>query len=104
MYTYQLIFFLTRNLSHSPSIVSTSLSSDSTYFVFFFFRYADECEVCKVVSVEFVTLLEESSGSHGVLETGYSIEKKKKKTKYVESELRLVETMEGLCDRFLVRE
>jgi hypothetical protein len=35
------------------------------------------------------------------LETGYSIEKQKKKTKYAHSELRLVETLDDLCQSLL---
>jgi hypothetical protein len=64
-------------------------------------KYASECEVCKLVSSEFMATLSESSKTHETLETGYSVEKSKKKTKYKESELRLIETMERLCDRFL---
>ena len=45
--------------------------------------------------------LSESEKSHAVVETGYSHTKDKKKTKYVTSELRLIETMEGICDRIL---
>ena len=37
-------------------------------------KYATDCEVCKIVSKEFVTLLEESSKKHEVLETGYSVQ------------------------------
>jgi hypothetical protein len=45
-------------------------------------KFADECEVCKIVSAELDASLAESGKKHGVLETGYSIEKKeKKKTK-----------------------
>merc|ERR1712029_1061129 len=43
----------------------------------------------------------ESAKSHDVIETGYSHTKEKKKTKYVTSELRLIETMDGICDRIL---
>jgi len=64
-------------------------------------KYADECEVCKVVSDEFVARLSESSGKSEVLETGYSVDRAKKKTKYVSSELRLIETMDGLCEKLL---
>lgn len=64
-------------------------------------KYADDCELCKIVTNEFTEYLKESGSKHEVLETGYSIEKKKKKTQYVKSELRLIETMEGLCDRLL---
>ena len=37
-------------------------------------KYANDCEVCKIVSKEFVTLLKESAGKHEVLETGYSVQ------------------------------
>jgi len=64
-------------------------------------KYADECEVCKIVSEEFETLLGETAAKHEVLETGYSIEKAKKKTKYVTSELRLIETVDKVCAKLL---
>ena len=64
-------------------------------------KYADDCEVCKIVTNEFVMLLDESKGKHEVLETGYSVEKAKKKTKYAKSELRLIETRDALCDKLL---
>lgn len=37
-------------------------------------KYANDCEVCKIVSKEFVTLLKESEGKSEVLETGYSVQ------------------------------
>ena len=64
-------------------------------------KFASECEVCKVVATEFQARLAESGNTHGVIETGYSHTKEKKKTKYVKSELRLIETMDGICDRIL---
>merc|ERR1712203_119410 len=64
-------------------------------------KFASDCEVCKVVATEFQAKLSESERSHAVVETGYSHTKDKKKTKYVTSELRLIETMEGICDRIL---
>ena len=64
-------------------------------------KYASDCEVCKVVATEFQARLSESATTHGVIETGYSHTKAKKKTKYVKSELRLIETMDGICDRIL---
>ena len=64
-------------------------------------KYADDCEVCKIVTEEFMTLLDESKGKHEVLETGYSVEKTKKKTKYVKSELRLIETRDSVCAKLL---
>ena len=64
-------------------------------------KYASDCEVCKVVATEFTARLGESARTHGVIETGYSHTKDKKKTKYVVSELRLIETLDGICDRIL---
>merc|ERR1712018_782968 len=46
-------------------------------------------------------LLSESDGKSEDLETGYSIERAMKKTKYVTSELRLIETMEKVCEKLL---
>lgn len=64
-------------------------------------KYADHCEICKIVSNEITLLLSESDGKHEVLETGYSVQKEKKKTKYAKSELRLIDTMESVCGRLL---
>jgi len=64
-------------------------------------KFASECEVCKVFTMEFTARLKESSAKHEVVETGYSHMNEKKKTKYVNSELRLIETLEGICDRVL---
>jgi len=64
-------------------------------------KYASTCEVCKVVAIEFGNKLSESKATHAVLETGYSHTKDKKKTLYVKSELRLIETLDGICDRVL---
>ncbi len=44
-------------------------------------RFADDCEVCKIVADELTASLAETAGKHGVLETGYSVEKKKKVTR-----------------------
>ena len=57
--------------------------------------------MCKVVATEFNAKLSESASKHAVIETGYSHTKDKKKTKYVKSELRLIETLDGICDRIL---
>ena len=54
-----------------------------------------------MVATEFSARLAESKSTHGVIETGYSHTKDKVKTKYVKSELRLIETMDGICDRIL---
>ena len=78
------------------------------------------------MAIEFGSKLSESQKSHGVIETGYSHTRlvsftfenlfilideqqctntrffsEKKKTKYVKSELRLIETLDGICDRIL---
>merc|ERR1719447_1833218 len=64
-------------------------------------KYASDCEVCKVFTEEFNSRLKESADKHEVVETGYSHTKEKKKTKYVKSELRLIETLEGICETML---
>lgn len=66
-------------------------------------KYADRCEVCKVVATELEARLDETGKTHDVLEIGYSLDDvvPKKKKEYVKSELRLVETLEQLCDRIL---
>lgn len=46
--------------------------------------------------------LKETGKSHDVLETGYNIDSgSRKKTKYHQSELRLVESLDGICDKLL---
>ena len=45
------------------------------------FQFADECEVCKIVSMELDATLAETAGKSAMIETGYSVEKEKKKTK-----------------------
>lgn len=66
-------------------------------------KYASNCEVCKVVATELESRLQETGKSHEVLEIGYSIDsdKKKKRMKYEKSELRLLESLDGVCDRIL---
>jgi len=65
-------------------------------------KFASPCEVCKIVSNELEARLKETGRSHEVIETGYNIDAKKKtRTKYKASELRLVESLEGLCQRML---
>lgn len=63
-------------------------------------RYATECEICKLVTKEVAERLE-STDSSSVIETGYSLDGQKKKTKYNKSELRLVETLEEVCKGML---
>ncbi|XP_063990601.1 protein canopy homolog 3 [Diachasmimorpha longicaudata] len=66
-------------------------------------KYASKCEVCKVVAHELESKLEETGKSHDVLELGYSLDdvKPKKKKEYKKSELRLLESLEHVCDRIL---
>ena len=66
-------------------------------------KFASDCEVCKIFSTEVTDLLEKSSKKHEVVETGYSHTKEKKKTKYVKSELRLIETLENVCEQVSLR-
>ncbi|XP_067006134.2 protein canopy homolog 3 [Anabrus simplex] len=66
-------------------------------------KYANKCEACKILAIELESRLEETGKSHDVIEMGYSLEdtKSKKKTKYQKSELRLVESLENICERIL---
>ncbi|XP_046661012.1 protein canopy 4-like [Homalodisca vitripennis] len=66
-------------------------------------KYANKCEVCKIVSHELQARLEETGKVQEVLEIGYSLDdvKPKKKTQYKKSELRLVESLENICDKIL---
>ena len=59
-------------------------------------------QVCKYFVAELVDRLDETGRTHEVLETGYTFDpSKKRKTKYAKSELRLLESLEGVCDRLL---
>ncbi|KAM0734677.1 Protein canopy 4 [Formica fusca] len=66
-------------------------------------KYANKCEVCKVLAVELEARLDETGKTHDVLEIGYSVDDivPKKKKDYKKSELRLLETMENVCERIL---
>lgn len=66
-------------------------------------KYASKCEVCKVMATELESRLEETGKSHDVIETGYSFDdtQPKKRTQYKKSELRLLESLDGVCDRIL---
>lgn len=64
-------------------------------------KYASDCEVCKVLAIEFKAKLEESSKTSVVIETGEAFRQQKKTTKYTKSELRLIETLDGICERIL---
>lgn len=66
-------------------------------------KYANKCEVCKVLATELEARLDETGKTHDVLEIGYSVDDivPKKKKDYKKSELRLVESMENVCERIL---
>ncbi|XP_011637138.1 protein canopy 4 [Pogonomyrmex barbatus] len=66
-------------------------------------KYADKCEVCKVLATELEARLDETGKTRDVLEIGYSVDDimPKKKKEYRKSELRLVESMENVCERIL---
>ncbi|XP_012221292.1 protein canopy 4 isoform X1 [Linepithema humile] len=66
-------------------------------------KYADHCEVCKVLAMELEARLDETGRTHDVIELGYALDDvaPKKKKEYKKSELRLVESMENICDRIL---
>lgn len=66
-------------------------------------KYANRCEVCKILATELQSRLEETGKVHDVIEIGYSLDdiQPKKKTKYQKSELRLIESLEGVCDKIL---
>lgn len=61
------------------------------------------CKVCKVVATELEARLDETGRTRDVLEIGYSIDDivPKKKKDYKKSELRLLESLENVCDRIL---
>ncbi|XP_071562490.1 protein canopy 4 [Temnothorax nylanderi] len=65
--------------------------------------YANKCEVCKVLATELEARLDETGKTHDVLEIGYSVDDvaPKKKKEYKKSELRLVESLEDVCERIL---
>ncbi|RVE42761.1 hypothetical protein evm_012585 [Chilo suppressalis] len=66
-------------------------------------KYANRCEVCKILATELQGRLEETGKVHDVIEIGYSLDdvQPKKKMKYQKSELRLIESLEGVCDKIL---
>ncbi|XP_053669625.1 protein canopy 4 [Anopheles nili] len=66
-------------------------------------KYADRCEACKILATELQGRLTETGRSHDVIELGYSVDdvKPKKRTEYRRSELRLLESMENVCERIL---
>nr|XP_014094696.1 protein canopy 4 [Bactrocera oleae] len=66
-------------------------------------RFANRCEACKILATELQERLKETGKSHDVIEMGYSLDdvKPKKRTAYRRSELRLLESLENVCERVL---
>lgn len=66
-------------------------------------KYANKCEVCKILAIELEGRLEETGKTNEVLEIGYSVDdvKPKKKKEYKRSEVRLLESLEGVCNKIL---
>ncbi|GBN10261.1 Protein canopy 3 [Araneus ventricosus] len=65
-------------------------------------KYAKQCEVCKYLVVELENRLSETGKTHEVIEIGYELDPAaRKKKKYAKSELRLLESLEGICERLL---
>uniref|UniRef100_T1GEQ2 DUF3456 domain-containing protein n=1 Tax=Megaselia scalaris TaxID=36166 RepID=T1GEQ2_MEGSC len=65
--------------------------------------YASKCETCKYLSMELTDRLSETGKTSEVLEIGYSVDdvKPKKRQEYKKSELRLIESLENVCERLL---
>lgn len=62
-----------------------------------------KCEVCKYVAVELKSSFEETARTHEVIDTQYGFldDRTKKKIKYTDSDIRLIDVTEGLCQRLL---
>jgi len=93
-----LIFFLFINICCGNEEKEVESPEEKLYGV----KYAQECEVCKYLVIELENRLSETGKSHDVIEMGYELDpSSRKKKKYAVSELRLVESLEGICDRLL---
>lgn len=59
--------------------------------------------MCKILAIELESRLDETGKSSDIIETGYSVDdvKPKKKKEYKKSELRLIESLDGVCNRIL---
>ncbi|XP_054168052.1 protein canopy homolog 3-like [Oppia nitens] len=65
-------------------------------------KYANNCEVCKYLVIELEERLKQTGKTHDVIETGYGFDDQTRhKKKYVVSELRLVESLDGICETLL---
>lgn len=57
--------------------------------------------VCKYLTVELEDRFDQLGQTSQVIETGYEIDKPKKRVKYTKSELYFIESLEGACDKLL---
>ncbi|XP_073998207.1 FGF signaling regulator protein canopy b isoform X2 [Rhodnius prolixus] len=59
--------------------------------------------LCKILAIELENRLHETGKTKEMIETGYSVDdiKPKKKKEYTKSELRLLESLDGLCEKIL---
>lgn len=63
-------------------------------------RNPSKCEVCKIVSEELQLAMEDSGKTHEVITQG-GFDRPQKRIKYTQSEIRLIEVLESVCDRVL---
>jgi len=59
------------------------------------------CETCKYFTLELSQRLLETGSKKEILQTGHGLDRKKKEIKYATSELRLIESLEDICDAIL---
>nr|XP_046919521.1 protein canopy homolog 3-like [Dermatophagoides farinae] len=79
-------------------LISASSVEEEHYGV----RYATACEVCKILALELENRFHDTAKSHDVIETGYTFDSDQRaKKQYKASELRLIESMDGICDVML---
>ncbi|XP_033120471.1 protein canopy homolog 4-like isoform X1 [Anneissia japonica] len=64
-------------------------------------RDPSKCEVCKYVVTELEGNLLDTSKTHEVFKIGHEFDKEKKEVKYTKSLVRLIEVLEGVCDRIM---
>jgi hypothetical protein len=66
-------------------------------------KYANRCEVCKILATELESRLNETGKTHGILEFGYALDdmKPRRMTKYQKSELCLVESLDDICEKVI---
>jgi len=60
-----------------------------------------KCESCKFFTIELQSRLAETGKRKDVMRTGHGLDRKKKEIKYETSELRLIESLENICDAIL---